>query len=74
MLELQQMMEPLTTFMDEEVLGDIPSSYWVKITPSRSAESTLEHSHSRTELMEDGPSQQPMARDVHSPIPQPQPQ
>ena len=43
------MMEPLTTFTDEEVLEDIPPSTWVKITPSRLAEpAEREHSCSRT--------------------------
>ena len=39
-LELWQMMELLTVFMDEEVLDDIPSSNWMKIMPSRLAEPT----------------------------------
>ena len=40
MLELWWMMEPLTTFTDEEVLDDVPPSNWVKIMSSRSAEPT----------------------------------
>ena len=40
MLELWWMMAPLTMFMDEEVLEDVPSSNWVKITPSRLLEPT----------------------------------
>ena len=49
-LELWWMMEPLTTFMDQEVLGDTPPSNWVKIMPSRLAEEPTqwEHNHSRT--------------------------
>ena len=39
------MMDPLTTFTDEEVLEDILPSNWVKITSSRLAEPTQrEHS------------------------------
>ena len=38
MLELWHMMELLTTFTDEEVLEDVPSSNWVKITPCRLVE------------------------------------
>ena len=42
-------MEPLTMFMDEEVLDDIPPSNWVKIMPSRLAEPTQqEYNCSRT--------------------------
>ena len=40
MLELWQTMELLTTFTDEEVLGDILPSNWVKIMPFRLAEPT----------------------------------
>ena len=44
-------MEPLTTFTDEEVFGNIAPSNWVKVTPSRRAEPTepadsWEYSHS----------------------------
>ena len=43
------MMEPLTTFTNEEVLEDVLPSNWVKITPSKLMEPTQrEHSDSRT--------------------------
>ena len=48
-LELWQMMEPLTTFTDKDILEDILPSNWVKIMPSRLAEPTQqEHSCTRT--------------------------
>ena len=48
-LEVWWEMEPLVTFMDEEVLEDLQPSHWVQITPSSSAEPTLrECSCSRT--------------------------
>ena len=47
-LEFQWMMELLTTFTDKEVHSNIPPSNWVKITSSRLAEPTQEHSCSRT--------------------------
>ena len=34
-LELWQMMEPITTFTDKEVLDDVPPSKWAKIMSSR---------------------------------------
>ena len=48
-LELQQLMELLTTFTDEEVLEDVLPSNWVKNTLSRLPEPTQqEHTCSRT--------------------------
>ena len=49
MLELWQTMKMLTTFTDEEVIDNVPSSNWMKITPSRLVEPThWKHSCSRT--------------------------
>ena len=39
-LEHQWMMDPLSMFMDKEVLEDVPPSNWVKIMPSRLVEPT----------------------------------
>ena len=47
-LELQQTMEPLTIFTDEEVLEDILLSNWVKITYRLAEPTQQEHSCSKT--------------------------
>ena len=53
-LELQQAMEPLTSFTNAEVLDNSPPSNWVKITSSRMGEPASgrsknhSHRHSRT--------------------------
>ena len=53
--ELREAMEPLTTFTDEEVLGNNAPSHWAKITSSRISEpmepaSSWEWSHSRNRM------------------------